>query len=491
MRTRLLRAATALAVAGLLVAAPGALANNYANADYRAYDADNIARTSERQGFHFTTPEYWLASNETFRDTWVNGQERQVRDAPEGRVYAGAGQHLPGGNVGDPERYYEGDRYLVEFINREGTKLVGNVWPCVGDATTACPSVVVTTGSIQVTQHMYGWLARHLQSNGYTVMTFDVRGQGESETTVAGASPFQRAANPQDAANFVNGTVDALRFLLSSEASPYVPLNGHANAGAGVAAYNPVAGKVDPNRLGLIGHSLGASAVSTVQQCTSTPAPGVALPATLPAGCAGQRFPIRAIVAYDSLNATTPMVPAFDHRADGYFVNAVPTFSAPNADERVGASSPYGRWRSGGVDACAITVRGGTHAEWSEIPYIVSATRYGVAQAKHYTLAWLDRYVSLDAARASAGFEALRAGPVPQEAPTQHLDHRASLFSGKYKSACHVSDPSGGVPFAADDLRAYAGVAGVGDWAALNAEKEHGVAAEQGALHRAAYDGGL
>lgn len=416
---------------------------------------------------------------------------RQVRDAPEGRVYAGAGQHLPGGNVGDPQRYYEGDRHLVEFINREGTKLVGNVWPCVGDANTACPSVVITTGSIQVTQHMYGWLARHLQSNGYTVMTFDVRGQGESETTVAGSSPFQRAANPQDGANFVNGTVDALRFLLSTETDPYVPLNDHANEGAGVTAFNPAWRKVNSSYLGLIGHSLGASAVSTVQQCTSTPAPGVVAPEEIPAGCAGQRFPIRAILAYDSLNATTPVVPAFDHRADGYFVNAVPTFNAPNPDERIGASSPYGRWRSGGVDACSVTVRGGTHAEWSQIPYIISATRYGVPQAKHYTLAWLDRYVSDQPARHATGFEALRLGPIPQEAATQHLDHRASLFSGKYKSACHVTEPAGGTPFSSEDLRAYAGVAAVGDWAALNAEKEHGVAQEQGAVHRAAYDAGL
>jgi hypothetical protein len=94
--------------------------------------------------------------------------------------------------------------------------------------------------------------------------------------------------------------------------------------------------------------------------------------------------------------------------------------------------------------------------------------------------AWLDRFVSASAA--AAGQDALRRGPIPLEPAGQHLEQRASLFSGKYRSACNVSAPDGGVAFAADDLRAYAGVAAVGDWAAINAEDEHGTQ-PQGAAH--------
>lgn len=448
--------AAAVGVVLLVAGAPdGRAADDYSDPEYLRFDADNVARTTERQARHATDPDYWVASQETFTETWVGGVRRQVRDAPEGRVYAGAGQVLPGGNVGDPERYHEGDRHLVEYLDREGTRIVGNVWPCVQDRRTpkACPGVVITTGSIQVTQHMYGWLARHLQANGYTVMTFDVRGQGESEsTTHPDGEPFRQPANPQDQASFVNGTVDALGFFLSDA--------------------NPARRTVDEKRLALVGHSLGASAVSIVQQCSSAYPERLVPDDALPEGCLGRRFPIRAIVAYDSLSAPEHLVvPAFDHRADGYFVNAVPTPRAPDPDERV--EGAYAAYRAAGLDACTITVRGGTHAEWSQIPYLVSATRYGVPQARHYTLAWLDRFVSKG--RAAQGFDALRSGPVPQEPAGQHLDHRASLFSGKYRSACHVTDPGGGPAFDAGDLRAYAGVAAVGDWAGLNAEPERGV----------------
>jgi hypothetical protein len=503
MHRRFVHGMGAAALALALAVAPGARADSYDDPDYVAYDLDNMARSTERQGYHYSTPEYWLASAEAFSASWLSGAQRQARDLPEGRIYAGAGQVLPGGNVGDPEIYFDPDRIEVEFVNREGTKLVGNVWPCTEPGESGCPGVVITTGSIQVTQHMYGWLTRHLQRNGYTVLSYDVRGQGESETTT-GEGPFRQPANPQDGASFNDGTVDALRFLLSTPEAPYVPVGMEAHPeAAGVVAHNPAWEAVDPSRLALIGHSLGASAVSVVQQCTN--AYGTALPAEqLPSACAGQHFPIRAIVAYDSLSAPAHrLVPAFDHKGDDYFVNAQPTFSAPNPDARVSPTSVYGRWREAGQDTCVLTVRGGTHAEWSEIPYIVSATRYGVPQAAYYTLAWLDLYVSGYPAVNAAGFEALRAGPVPQEPAGEHLAHRASLLSGKYRSACHVSNPNrnagmvapngkeppGLAHFSSGDLRAYAGVAPVGSWVALNAEREYGEA-QRGVVHSTAFPPG-
>lgn len=492
---RSLRAVLFAVLAVLVVSAPLVHADpppsDYSNPDYLAYDLDNMGRTTQRQGYHYTTPGYWLASQSTFQSTFLQGQARQHSDLLDGRGYITVGQLAPGGNVGDPEAYDAGLRYEVEFLNREGSKLVGNVWPCsartVGGTQAACPGVVITTGSIQVTQHMYGWLARSLQDHGYTVMTFDVRGQGESETTTHD-SPVPVVANAQDQANFVNGTVDALRFLLSTTTQPYVPVGWNAERRAAAEALvnaddlewsNPVPDALDPTRLALVGHSLGASAVSIVQQCSSAYLDRLVEP--LPAGCAGERFPILAIAAFDSLSAgVQPVVPAFDHRADGYFVNAVPTPTAPNPDDRTGAASAYGRWRSTGIDACSLTVRGGTHAEWTEIPYIVSATRYGVPQARHYVQAWFDRYVS--ATQAEAGFQSIALGPIPAEPAGQHLEQRATLLSGKYRSACHVSNPGPGSPFAEADLRSYAGVAQVGHWAAINQEKEHGTQT-QGAVH--------
>lgn len=422
------RALGAIAAATLLFA-PVAIADDYTDADYLAFDADTVGRTTQRQAYQLTTPEYWLASADTFGEAWLAGWQRQVRDAPEGRLYVTGGSVLPGGNVGDPEHYRDGARTQVEFLNREGARLIGNVWPCEPGVQGgprshggACPGVVITTGSIQVTQHMYGWLARTLQLHGYTVFTFDVRGQGESEQTTE---------SPQTQDNFVHGTIDALRFFLSDA--------------------NPLRDRVDATRLALIGHSLGASAVSIVQQCSSSHPGG---DATV---CDGDTWPIEAIVAYDSLSSgVTPVVPAFDHRADGYFINAVPTPSAPDPDERT-AGGAYARWRAAGVDACTLTVRGGTHAEWTEIPLIVSATRYGNLQSAYYTAAWLDLHVKED----PLALDALQAGPLDSLQPWG-----APLLSGKYRSACAAAG------WEAGDLRGYAGAAAVGDWAALNAESE-------------------
>src|SRR5690606_35177998 len=90
---------------------------------------------------------------------------------------------------------------------------------------------------------------------------------------------------------------------------------------------NPLSAQLDRTRLALAGHSLGARAISVVQQCSSA----AQLWRTLPV-CTGRSFPIKAIVAWDSLSAdgVTPVVPAMDQRADGYFLTAAPTPEAPN-----------------------------------------------------------------------------------------------------------------------------------------------------------------
>ena len=467
-------AAVAAAAILLIGSTPPAIAaDNYGDPNYAAYDADNMARTGQRQAFHLTDAEYGQGSFDTFTRTWLGGMERQVADAPHGRVYSSAGHFLPGGNVGDPQRYDLGDRTEVAFLSRTGAKLIGNVWPCPsGDN---CPGVLITTGSIQVTQHMYGWAARALQAAGYTVMTFDVQGQGESESTSHAPGNRQpQLVNPQDLNNFVRSTLDALRFFHSTAAAPYAPkgwtpadvaaAQAEAGSDSGLSWSNPRAVTVDRTRLGLVGHSLGSSAVSILQQCSAVAAHWQTV-----AECEGSPLPVQAVVGWDVLQSTVrPTVPALDHQADGYFVNAVPSPNAPSADGHLAA---HNAWKSAGVDVYSMTVRGGTHAEWSEIPYIVSGTRYGVPQAAYYLVAWMDRYVHTDPVIRTAATGALLDGPIPAETPGAHAPWRASLFSVKYRSAFAFTAPDG-TPHAATDLRAYAGVAPLRDWAAANAERE-------------------
>lgn len=133
--------------------------------------------------------------------------------------------------------------------NRNNARITGNLWvPAAGGRR---PGIVITTGSIQGYEEMYLWAAQGLAEAGYVVMTYDVQGQGQSETfghnedgslwcNTEGCPgvPFQQDAN------FVEGTEDALDWFLSKR--------------------NPLRGRVNEKRIGLAGHSLGATAVTGV-----------------------------------------------------------------------------------------------------------------------------------------------------------------------------------------------------------------------------------
>ena len=134
--------------------------------------------------------------------------------------------------------------------------------------------MVITPGSIQGSEGMYVWLAQDLAERGYVAMTYDVQGQGTSETlphTTGAPYPFCNLfAAPVDGnmlgcpgvpfqqiANFTTGTTDALDWFLSA-ANPYGDRLDRT----------PDAQTVTPGRttkVAIIGHSLGAQAVSQVQ----------------------------------------------------------------------------------------------------------------------------------------------------------------------------------------------------------------------------------
>ncbi len=286
----------------------------------------------------------------------------------------------------------------VHFTSRTGALLSGHVWT-YGDRATARPGVVITPGSLQVTDEMYWWAAQTLARHGYTVLTYDIQGQGRSDLLGLGADLFRNAA-PQTMPSFVESTEDALRFLRSTPEHRYEPVvertdcktvpgkpeaaaRQRERAARGRAdAYNPLHAALRRDHVALAAHSYGTLGPALIGQC-------------VPA--------VRATVAWDNLRAgpaTTegialpaPRVPALGISQD-YGLPALPLSADPDPE---GKNVGFARYVKAGVDVLQLNLRGATHTDWSYLPNpAFAASLRGLDVATWYTLAWLDRYVRRD-----------------------------------------------------------------------------------------------
>lgn len=288
------------------------------------------------------------------------------------------GQLLPGGTTADPfrtmSRWTAAGRGRVEpvsFTSTSGATLNGHLFRPPASLPGPYPGVVITTGSLQGYQHAYFWAAEGLAEAGYEVLTFDVQGQGSSDTFPAPdrcSSPSNCPGVPsQQAYNFFQGTEDALNFFFSGA--------------------NPGRADLDPDRVGLAGHSMGAWAASVVGQCDPR---------------------VKAIVGWDNLAVAggtcaaaasglpagaparpTLSIPALGIAAD-YFLYPEQRDSAPDPEAK---SAAYRQLSAAGTDAMQVALRSSTHLEWTYLPYLLPASRLGERVSLHYTLAWFDRYL--------------------------------------------------------------------------------------------------
>jgi hypothetical protein len=207
--------------------------------------------------------------------------------------------------------------------------------------------------------------------------------------------PFQQTSN------FVYGTQDALSFFLST------PRKRYKNPSAGSAhvnSFNPfwrlfdrsrdrkTATRGRTTRVAIVGHSLGATAVSFVQ---------------------GVDKRAETVVAYDKLNADQefgsrtahPVIPALAIQSE-YGFNVVPYWmmhgssfagrpgppdQAPEPQRE--ESTGFDGWRKAGVDTMLVVPRASTHLEYTDINFALPASRYGQDVASYYTQAWLDKYL--------------------------------------------------------------------------------------------------
>lgn len=456
---------------------PGSLA-------YQLRDVQNMHAAYGRihgPGGQLRNPAYLPALVESGTEVGLEQLLQQV--ATPTRLAVTPGQWIPGWNVGNPLRAgWEGSRGIrrdVTFTNRYGALLRGSVWaprPGASDPYTGrelrgpFPGVVITTGSVQGSQGMYEWLAQDLAERGYVVLTYDVQGQGESETLPhegQNALPFCNPfAEPHDGeqfgcpgvpaqqlSNFVVGTEDALDFFTSTPEQPY---GNPGAAGADVSSYNPLHDlwdrSPDPTpatpgrttRIAIIGHSMGAAAVSKVQATDDRVAAVVALDKLSAQGSGDQ-------IADSSANV--PSVPALALQAE-YGFTVSPWFLSGGSSLRPSPSpqgpdrlrekqTGYDGWREAGKDVMLVVPRASTHLEWTDIPLALPASRHGQALSSVYTQAWLDRYLKHRSARPLLARELTYLEPVGNGRWEPVTLQRDALLSFYYCSAYSLSDEDG------------------------------------------------
>lgn len=444
MRRRLLLAtavaATATAAAALVPSQPAAAGTSTNPAPgspaYIARDLQNMRDAYGRQ----TGPGGQLTLN------YITALQKQAQNFSVHDLLAQAarpnhpavtpGELVPGWNVGNPLRAgWNGSRghiIPVTFRNRYRALLVGDVFtplrgahdPYTGAPLHApYPAVVVTPGSVQGSERMYWWIAEDLAERGYVVLTYDTQGQGRSETfphqnpektplpDVPFCDPLEKPKQyeetgcpgvpSQQTSNFVYGTEDAISFMLSTPQHLY---RGTHNPAWRLIDRRPDRHPFTPGRttkLAIIGHSLGAIAVSYVQGVDKRVATVVALD-KLSSGNSGFGGP-----GIDQ-PPTTPVVPALAIQSEyGFAVtpyamsggsSITPEPSSPTSapDPRREEKTGFDAWRRAGIDTMLVVPRASTHLEYTDIPLALPASRYGQDFASHYVQAWLDKYLKHD-----------------------------------------------------------------------------------------------
>jgi hypothetical protein len=314
--------------------------------------------------------------------------QEQGADGPD-HVHGGITTLIPGSQGADPFRSVDrwqqltgGRAIRVKFTSLDGAQLRGHIWlppKSVPRPRGGYPGVVITDGSIQAYENLYYWAAEGLAQYGYEVMTYDVQGQGDSDLLPANCtSPSSCPGVPyQQNYNFYQGAEDSLNYFLS-----------HGNPGRG---------SLDAQKVGIAGHSLGASAVSWVSQCDKR---------------------VKAVVAWDDLVpidvkkcAANVSVPKADRSTrlhtpalattNDYEFNVQPATTVPNphGDANAGGlsgDSGYQQLRKAGLDTELVSFRNGTHLTYTYIDLVLPSNELSERFAFYYTLAWFDRYLRAD-----------------------------------------------------------------------------------------------
>ena len=423
-------------------------------------EAQNFSKGNERQAI-YQTPAYQAQLR---LQSQINAQAALMAQAtdPERAFVTDLCWNGSDGCAGDARLYgWQANGYgIVQpflYTARDGATISGHIWATrAGPAKR--PGIVITNGSVQADEQLYWFAAQALAKAGYVVMTWDPQGQGQSDTP--GQAPDQNEGVPAqgDGRPFFDGSEDALNFFFSTPSLPYVPVpscsTGTSHEAkqarrvrAGLdAAYNPFWSLLDPSRVGIAGHSYGASGVSYI----------------------GQFDPrVKAIVAWDNLAGTDPTKPgatgsgaveqpcpgvpgarrvaaitkpALGMSAD-YFIPPTPNTSQPDPAAKQAESRVYSKL---GVDTGEVIIRGGTHYDFDWIPNPgFPATLRGADLIDWYTTAWFDKYVKRDPSADARLLTDRWRHDAPEAAVDPH--HDGNIFSFYYRSRLDIGTAHGRV----------------------------------------------
>jgi hypothetical protein len=375
----------------------------YPSVQWTACEASNYAKLSQAPAEQ-TNPWFQLRlsqQNGTNLETWT---ARALADPswlglPSGNsAVTPVGATWQGPFGGDPFRYPEapgpdGSSFYanqanvvpVVFYDRECTRLSGRIWaPKQTQSGPKLPTILFIDGSVQATEPAYWWIAQALVRAGYAVMTFDPRGQSRSDWQ----SPDGQQGGNVNLQVFWQEAVDAIDFLHSTPSRPYPHNPGCGSAYPTVTtAFNPLWSQIDPQRLGVSGHSAGAIATSVLQ--------GYGAPGADPwPGVMDARNPVGAAVALDSLIAsdgssfvpvdssllpsqvstavvqagTQGNLPRFGPRAPSMTIDAeysldqpLPFLLPPDPELHKGT---FGVWQAAGVPIFTLTHQGTSHLDF-------------------------------------------------------------------------------------------------------------------------------
>ena len=451
----------------LAISALAAVSVAPALADFADEEPANYDKTNERYELQTSTPEFQALLREKSAQSPGEVAAIAVSD-PERRPFQNLCHEHSDGCAGDV-RLYDWDkrpgniRRPVLWTARSGATISGHVWAVAGGSSRK-PGAVITNGSVQAPEQLYWAQAAALARAGYVVLTWDPQTQGRSDGP-GGPGTESENRDPQTPEAFTEGTVDALDFFVSTPARPFRPRNSRTvpsvNHSAKQerrvregrnAAFNPLHASLDPGRMGIAGHSLGAFAVSKV---------GV------------QDTRVDALVAWDQLSTTErtgaggsgasikPRVPGLGFSGDygigspngAAGVNPRPRPSAPDPNGATGPSRDYSR---AGVQTMQVNTRAGTHFEPGFIPNPgFPATLRGIDVTAWYTIAWFEKHVR----RSSSADRFLLTGRWQRDPDDLRVDPPGSgnLFSPTLRSRVDIRRSVGGRAHC-EDLRTGCGV---------------------------------